>query len=202
MSTGRQRLLVGTKNRNKAAEIQRLLADLPVEVVDLSAFPDVPDAVEEGDTFEANAAHKALFFAQATGLMTVADDSGLEVDALGGGPGVYSARFAGENATDEDNNRLLLLKLEGLSAEDRTARFRCVIAFASPEKVLFTTEGTVEGHIIGRARGTYGFGYDPLFQPEGHDKTFGELGPPVKDGVSHRARALAEFKKRLREYLR
>ncbi|MHC4715181.1 MAG: non-canonical purine NTP pyrophosphatase, partial [Planctomycetota bacterium] len=130
------RLLVGSKNPHKTAEIRRLLADVPVEVADLSAFPDVPDAVEEGVTFTENAAHKARFFARHTGLLTVSDDSGLEVDALDGAPGVYSARFAGEAADYEANNRLLLEKLEGVPAEERTARFRCVIALASPEAVI------------------------------------------------------------------
>ncbi|MHC4714361.1 MAG: RdgB/HAM1 family non-canonical purine NTP pyrophosphatase, partial [Planctomycetota bacterium] len=163
--------------------------------------PDVPDAVEEGVTFTENAAHKAHFFARHTGLLTVSDDSGLEVDALEGAPGVYSARFAGEAADYEANNRLLLEKLEGVPAEERTARFHCVIALASPDEVILTTDGTVEGVITTGPRGDYGFGYDPVFVPEGHDATFGELGGEVKDAISHRARALAEFKERFRAYL-
>ena len=195
-------LLVGTKNAHKLAEIRRLIAGLGVEVVDLSQFPNVPDAVEDGATFEENGRAKALHFADATGLLTVSDDSGLEVDALGGAPGVYSARFAGENADDEANNRRLMEKLAGVPEGKRTARFRCVIALASPGEVILTTEGAVEGRITDKPRGDYGFGYDPFFAPQGYEETFGQLGSDVKDAISHRARALARFARRFEEYLR
>jgi len=194
-------LLVGSKNRAKASEIRRLLRDLPVQVLDLSAFAELPDVVEEGDTFQANAAAKAMSFARATGLTTLADDSGLEVDALGGRPGVYSARFAGPNADDEANNRLLLEMLARTPPVERTARFRCAIAVATSKVVLFACEGSVEGVITSQPRGPYGFGYDPLFfYPEFGD-TFGMVGPERKDTVSHRARALAQFKRQFSEYL-
>lgn len=194
-------LLVGTKNAHKLAEIRRLITGLGVEVVDLSQFPEVPDAVEDGATFEENARAKALHFADATGLLTVSDDSGLEVDALGGAPGVYSARFAGEDADDDANNRRLLEKLAGVPEGKRTARFRCVIALASPGEVVLTTAGAVEGRITEKPRGDYGFGYDPLFAPQGYEETFAELGRDVKDTISHRARALAAFRKRFADWL-
>lgn len=193
-------LLVGSKNPHKVLEIRRMLAGVPVEVTDLSAF-DVPDIKEDGDTFEANAVLKASVFAKETGLLTVSDDSGLEVDALGGAPGVYSARFAGEPGDDEANNALVLERLAGVPDEKRTARFRCVIALASPAGLLFTTEGHVEGKIAHGEHGDYGFGYDPLFIPEGYNNTFGELGRQVKDSISHRARALAAFMERFGEYI-
>jgi len=195
------RLLVGSKNPDKALEIRRFLAGLPVRVTDLSAF-DVPDVAEDGDTFEANAALKARGFAAETGLLTVADDSGLEIDALGGAPGIYSARFAGEPPDDEANNALVLERLAGVPDDERTARFRCVIALASPEGLIFTTEGHVEGRIAHEEQGDYGFGYDPLFIPVGYERTFGELGRQIKDSISHRARALAAFKEKFTEYMR
>lgn len=201
MTAHRRKLLVGTKNRDKIVEIRRILADLPVEVVDLSAFEEVPDAVEEGETFEENACSKALFFARQTGLLTISDDSGLEVDALDGRPGVYSARYAGEDVTYGDNNRLLLEELEGVPTEKRTARFRCVIALSTPKGVVFACEGTVEGVIAEAPRGTHGFGYDPVFGPLGRRETFGELDGATKDGISHRARALGEFKRLFASYL-
>jgi XTP/dITP diphosphohydrolase len=194
-------LLVGSKNRKKAAEIRRLLLRLPVEVLDLSAFHDLPDVTEEGDTFQANAITKALCFARMTGLPTIADDSGIEVDALGGRPGIYSARFAGPHATDELNNQLLLELLASASPLERTARYRVAIAFATPEAVVFTCEGSVEGVILDRLRGSNGFGYDPLFFVPELGGTFGELAPEVKDTVSHRARALSEFKRQFAEFL-
>jgi len=194
-------LLVGSKNPDKVLEIRRFLAGLPVRVTDLSAF-DVPDVAEDGDTFEANAAAKARGFAAETGLLTVADDSGLEIDALGGAPGVYSARFAGEPPDDEANNALVLERLAGVPDDKRTARFRCVIALASPEGLIFTTEGRVEGRIAREERGDYGFGYDPLFIPVGYERTFGELGREIKDSISHRARALAAFREKFTEYMR
>ena len=194
-------LLVGSKNPDKVLEIRRFLAGLPVRVTDLSAF-DVPDVAEDGDTFEANAALKARGFAAETGLLTVADDSGLEIDALGGAPGIYSARFAGEPPDDEANNALVLERLAGVPDDERTARFRCVIALASPEGLIFTTEGHVEGRIAREERGDYGFGYDPLFIPVGYERTFGELGREIKDSISHRAHALAAFREKFTEYMR
>ncbi len=201
MTPGPFELLVGTKNRKKAAEIRRLLTGLSVTVLDLSGFDELPDVAEEGLTFEENAVAKAAGFARMTGLATIADDSGLEVDALGGRPGVYSARFAGENADDEANNRLLLKMLANTPAVERTARFRCVIALATPEESVFTCEGSVEGVITTEPRGTGGFGYDPLFYLAQCSATFGELPGEVKDRFSHRARALGRFKRLFAEFL-
>jgi len=162
-------LLVGSKNPDKVLEIRRFLAGLPVRVTDLSAF-DVPDVAEDGDTFEANAAAKARGFAAETGLLTVADDSGLEIDALGGAPGVYSARFAGEPPDDEANNALVLERLAGVPDDKRTARFRCVIALASPEGLIFTTEGRarrLRAHLRGTRARDKGLDLPPRPRPCG-----------------------------------
>jgi XTP/dITP diphosphohydrolase len=194
-------LLVGSKNRAKVSEIRRLLIALPVQVLDLSAFSELPDVPEDGDTFDANARAKALAFARMTGLTTIADDSGLEVDALGGRPGIYSARFAGPRADDEANNRRLLEMLANTPPVERTARYRCVIAVATPENVLFACEGSVEGVIAKQPRGTNGFGYDPLFYYGDFGDTFGMVTPEMKDSVSHRARALASLRRLLADYL-
>jgi XTP/dITP diphosphohydrolase len=194
-------LLVGTKNRHKASEIRRLLLGFSVQVLDLSAFQELPDVAEVGETFQQNAIAKAAGFARMTGLPTIADDSGIEVDALGGRPGVYSARFAGPQADDDANNRLLLQMLADKPPYERTARFRCVIAFATPDKLEFTCEGSVEGVIAPELRGTHGFGYDPLFFVPLYGGTFGQLGPEIKDLISHRSRALARFKLLFAEYL-
>ena len=194
-------LLVGTRNRHKAAEIRRLIFDLSVEVLDLSAFQELPDVAEEGETFEENAVAKAAAFARMTGLATIADDSGLEVDALGGRPGIYSARFAGPSATDDANNNLLLEMLKSTQAYERTARYRCAIAFATPEQSVFCCEGSVEGVIADGLYGTNGFGYDPLFFVPEYGATFGVLASEIKDRISHRSRALTQFRRLLADYL-
>jgi XTP/dITP diphosphohydrolase len=144
--------------------------------------------VEDGDTFEANAVKKAVEIARATGCWALADDSGLEVDALGGAPGVYSARYAGEPCSNEANNEKLLRELAG--RENRAARFRCVIALSDPEGNARTVDGDCRGSIAHRERGTGGFGYDPLFVPDGYNETYAELSPEVKHSISHRGRAL------------
>ena len=187
------RLLVATRNAHKTAEIAAMLAGI-FEVADLRGRPDAPEVEETGATFGENAALKAEAISAFTGGWALADDSGLEVDALGGAPGVRSARFAGENATDADNNRLLLEKLSALPAAPRTARFRCVLALARAGALVAIFDGAVEGRVIESPRGPGGFGYDPLFIPDGHDATFGELPAEVKNGISHRSRALAKFR--------
>lgn len=201
-----RRLLVATGNRGKLAELRRLFAELPVEVIGLDAVGPVPQVVEDGDTFEANAAKKARQTAEVTGMMTLADDSGLEVDALGGAPGVRSARFAGEDATDEANNRLLLARLEGRPPEERTARFRCVLALADPGgpfgDAVHLENGVCEGRVLEAPRGEGGFGYDPLFVAEGEERTMAELPPETKNRLSHRGRASARMRTFLAEYLR
>lgn len=185
------RLVVATRNPGKVREIQAILADLPLEILSLADFPDLPDVAETGDTFEENAALKARAICQATGLLTLADDSGLEVDALGGAPGVYSSRFAGPTATDADRNTILLQKLRGVPPPQRTARFVAAVAIASPEGWVHTTRATCEGQIALAPRGQHGFGYDPVFLLPDRGVTMAELPPEEKNQISHRARALA-----------
>jgi len=195
------RLLVATNNPGKLVEYRELLGDLCVELVYL---PDVGlgDAVEEtGTTFEENAVLKARTYAAASGLLTLADDSGLEVDALGGEPGVRSARYAGPNATDAARYRLLLERLADVPWERRGARFRCVVAIATPKGAVATVEGECQGIIGFEPRGIHGFGYDPVFYlPEFH-LTMAELPPHVKNQISHRARATVRAREVLREML-
>ena len=182
------KLVIATRNRHKLDEIRAILHQPSLEIVSAFDFPDIPDVVEDGATFEANAVKKAVTLATATGCWALADDSGLEVDALSGEPGVYSARYAGEPVSYKANNEKLLANLETVG--DRTARFRCVIALSSPSGAARTVEGSVEGTIGFEERGTGGFGYDPVFIPEGHTLTFAELEPEAKHAISHRGRAL------------
>ncbi len=182
-------LVLATRNAHKVREIGQVLGDGAV-LRSLADFPDVGRIPEEGETFAANAAQKALFVARALGLPVMADDSGLEVDAMDGAPGVRSARFAGEGATDDANNTKLLGLLEGVPVERRTGRFRCAIAVAWPDGTVRTAEGACEGRILEGPRGEGGFGYDPLFVPEGCDRTFAELQEEDKNRISHRGRAL------------
>jgi XTP/dITP diphosphohydrolase len=194
------KLLVATRNLGKLAEIAAALADLGLELVGLDSFPEVADVVEDRESFEQNALKKAREVAAATGRVSLADDSGLEVEALGGAPGVRSARFAGPGATDAANNQRLLAELAAVAGEERGAAFRCVLAICRPDGLCRTCQGELRGHISREPRGTYGFGYDPLFVPEGYSQTISELGPEVKARVSHRARALAELRKVLPEF--
>lgn len=186
-------LLVATRNAHKTAEIASMLAGV-LEVADLHSLPDAPEVEETGSTFAGNAALKATAISLFTGGWALADDSGIEVDALDGAPGVHSARFAGDSATDADNNRLLLARLAALPDAPRTARFRCVLALANNGALIATFDGTVEGRVIEALRGPGGFGYDPLFIPDGHDTTFGELSAGIKNAISHRSRALAKLR--------
>ena len=187
------RLLVSTRNAHKLVEIRQILG-APFEVVDLSCAPAVGEVEETGATFEENATLKALAASAHFGGWVVADDSGLEVDALGGAPGIISARFSGLGATDASNRAFLLEKLHGVRGKDRSARFRCVIVLARAGAKLAMFEGSVEGVVINREKGAGGFGYDPLFVPEGFCETFAELGAEVKNTLSHRSRALAGLK--------
>ena len=190
---------MATNNAGKVRELSRLLTGLPLRLRLLSEFPGVPEAEETGTTFAENAALKALHYSSRTGLLTLSDDSGLSVDALGGAPGVYSARYAGRDATYAERMARLLGELEAAGGDERRARFVCVIAVADPSAgTLETFEGTCEGRIADAPRGTGGFGYDPLFIPDGHDQTFGELPEHVKHSLSHRARALAPAARHLR----
>jgi XTP/dITP diphosphohydrolase len=187
-----ERIVVASANPKKAAELAALLADLPVEVVPRP--PEVPEVVEDGDTFEANARLKAVALAAATGEVALADDSGLEVDALAGAPGVHSARYAGVSATDADNVALLLSELARSGMVDpgqRVARFRCVLVLRWPDGTEMVTDGAVEGHLSDAPAGDQGFGYDPVFVPvEGDGRTFAQMTGAEKQAISHRGRAL------------
>jgi XTP/dITP diphosphohydrolase len=188
-------LLLGTRNPGKVIEIKSILADSGWSFTSLQDFPDVGEAEENFSTFAENAIAKAQFYASATGLCALADDSGLEVAALGGAPGVLSARYAGENATDADRRALLLSELTKISAPDRRPRFVAVVAIAHPNgEVLNVSEGICEGTITHAPRGTNGFGYDPLFIPDSYSQTFAELPNTIKNLISHRARALFNTK--------
>jgi XTP/dITP diphosphohydrolase len=184
-------LLIATGNKGKVAELRLLLAGLPLRLSDLAEFPRASEVEETGQTFADNAALKAQGYARQTGLWTLADDSGLEVEALGGAPGVYSARYGGEGLTDADRVTRLLAELDRVGAKDRRARFVCVIAIADPlGRVRNLSNGTCEGRIVRAPRGAHGFGYDPVFLPDGFGQTFGELPSEIKQDISHRARAL------------
>jgi XTP/dITP diphosphohydrolase len=183
------KLLIATGNRHKFQEISAILKSPHLALVGLRDLGEVPDVVEDGLTFEANAIKKAVTLARFSGLWTLADDSGLEVDALGGEPGVWSARYAGEPSNDAANNAKLLKKLENVPG--RTARFRCAMALSDPRGEARTVSGACEGTLLGGLKGQGGFGYDPLFVPAGYALTFAELPAEVKNLISHRARALA-----------
>ena len=193
-------LVVATRNRHKTREIQRILGP-EFKVRDLGAHPEVSEIRESGTSFEENAKLKALTASRQLPALVIADDSGLEVDALGGAPGIYSTRYAGANATDTDKINKLLRELARVSATEdgRRARFRCVVALARNGNLLGTFEGIVEGNIADQARGDSGFGYDPIFVPEGLKQTFGELPAKVKNTISHRAKAIRTLADRLRQ---
>lgn len=186
----KQRLLLATRNANKTREVREILGDA-WEVEDLTARPDVPDVEETGETFEENARLKAMAGAAHYDGWVLADDSGLEVDALGGAPGVRSARFAGDDADMAANRALLLEKLREVRGKERSGRFHCVLALAKGGEVVRVFHGKIEGVITPVERGSGGFGYDPLFVPEGSCRTFAEMAGAQKHALSHRGRALA-----------
>lgn len=191
-----QPLLIATRNAHKTDEIRQMLgAGYAVE--DLNARADWPEIAETADTFLGNASLKALGISAIYDGLVLSDDSGLEVDALDGAPGVFSARFAGEKATDAENRALLLEKMSGVAV--RSARFRCVMVLARGDAVLGSFSGAVEGHILQEERGGHGFGYDSLFVPEGFHQTFAQLPAATKNQLSHRARALEQVLAFLRE---
>ncbi len=203
----RRTVVVATGNKGKLHELRQLFADLPIDLVAVAdALPTRVEVVEDGATFEENALKKARAVSAATALAALADDSGLEVDALGGAPGVYSARYAGEGATDAENNRKLLGALDAIESRGpRTARFRCVLTLVDPhgEGVPLVASGACEGRIAAAARGHGGFGYDPIFvvaELPG-DRTMAELGDDEKNALSHRARAAAALRPALRAWL-
>ncbi len=187
-----RKLLIATRNKKKKAELQTITRSWDVQVLTLDDIPALPVIEEDGATFADNAIKKACTIAQLSGFTTLADDSGLEVDALGGAPGIYSARWAGSKASDDENNRKLLAAMKNVAEPERTARFTCVIAVASPGGQVETAEGICEGKIGLALQGNGGFGYDPLFTPDGFDKTFAELSDTEKNLLSHRGRALGK----------
>jgi XTP/dITP diphosphohydrolase len=192
-------LVLATRNRHKGEELAALLGDLGIRIHTLDEFPDAPDVVEDGDTCEANAVKKARVIAEFTGLPAVADDTGLEVDALGGRPGIYAARYAGEGATYEDNCRKLLQELMGVPREQRTARFLTVAAIALPSDGVRVVQGMLDGMIAEEASGTRGFGYDPVFLIPELGQTLAQLSAGQKNTISHRAKAFTLAKDLLRE---
>jgi len=192
-----RRIVAGTFNRGKLREIRAILADVPVELIALGEFPGAPEILEDGETFDANAIKKACDLADALGEWVIADDSGLEVDALSGQPGIYSARYAGPEKNDAANVRKLLAELNGVPSERRTAAFRCACALARPGELLCTAEGRLEGKIIFEPRGENGFGYDPIFRPRDEERTVAEMIAQEKNGISHRGLALRAIKPKL-----
>jgi len=202
MSDKINRLLIATGNKGKLKEVESFLRNHSLKLLTLSDFAPLHEPEETGETFSDNAILKAVYYSISTNTWTIADDSGLEVDALGGRPGVYSARYAGEGATDADKIIKLLSELKKVSNEKRMARFVSSVAFCSPDGELITvTTGKCEGQIAFEPKGTNGFGYDPVFIPAGYDKTFGELSNDIKGAISHRANALKKFSLFLKDFL-
>src|SRR5882724_5111695 len=193
-------LLLATRNAHKMREFRELLGP-GFDVIDLSSFPEITIPEETGRTFEENATLKAIAASKQLPSLVITDDSGLEVEALGGAPGIFSARYAGENAGDVSNIDKLLreLRKRNVATEKRSARFRCAIALAQDGKLLGVFEGFVEGKIVEPPRGSGGFGYDPIFEPNGFDQTFAEITPESKNKISHRGQAIAALRKALRE---
>jgi XTP/dITP diphosphohydrolase len=181
-------LVLGTGNPGKVTELRSLLADLSIALIPAHDLDNAPEVVEDADTLDGNAQKKARAFFEHTGHPALADDTGLEVEALDGGPGVHTARFAGPNATPEDNKQKLLEVMDGV--DGRRARFRTVVALVVDDETVHTFEGICEGTITRESRGDGGFGYDPLFLPDGHDQTFAEMPPEAKNDISHRKKAL------------
>lgn len=198
MTDARKRIVIATHNAHKTEEFRALLGP-GWRVADLTSYPELPVPEENGATFEENAAIKARSAAERLGaeVLVVADDSGLEVDALEGRPGIYSARYAGPGAGDAGNRGKVVEEMRGVPESSRSARFRCVLVLARGGEVLATCAGAVEGRLTNEAAGGGGFGYDPIFVPQGYDRTFGELSPEVKNSLSHRARALMALRERL-----
>lgn len=184
------RILLASRNRQKLKELATCLQGLELDLITLDEVGDAPPVEEDGTTFQDNAVKKATEVARATGMLTVADDSGLVVDALGGAPGVRSSRYAHETATDRENNDKLLREMADVPEELRSARFVCAAAVADPDGLVGVVEGSCEGSIAFEERGEHGFGYDPLFTKAGYNKTFAELSPDIKNRISHRFLAL------------
>ena len=195
-----KKIVLATKNKDKVKEIKAVFSELPAEILSLADFENLPDAVEDGKTFEENATIKAKFFAEKLNLACLADDSGLEVDVLGGLPGIFSARFSGYHADDETNNQKLLSELEKVGVETSKADYRCVLSFIDADGTEIQTSGKIDGVIKKISRGEGGFGYDPYFYIE-EDKTMAELTPAEKNSISHRGEALRKMFPKLKERL-
>ena len=191
-------LIVASRNKGKIGEIKELLVDLPFKVTSLLDYPQIPEIIEDGKTYCANALKKAREVALATGKVAMSDDSGIEVKALDNAPGIYSARFAGEGASEKARNKKLFAMLKGVPMHKRQARYRCVIALVNGKgQELGVVQGTCSGYVTTRNIGTNGFGFDPLFLLKRYNKTFGQLPATLKAKISHRARALKKFRKLL-----
>lgn len=197
-------IVLATRNKKKLEEIKRIVAGLPITVLSLDYFPDCPDVVEDQDSFEGNARKKATEVCKCTNKPALADDSGLAVDALNGAPGIYSARYAGGagEVSDAKNNEKLLAELANVPDEKRGARFVCCIALAFPDGTVNVFFGNAPGRINREPRGTGGFGYNPIFIPEGHTRTFAEMSDQEKDSLSHRGKALAKLREFIQNYRR
>lgn len=197
-----QELIIATKNKGKLREIRELLKDFPLKVTSLEDYPDAPEIEEDGKTFAQNAIKKAVTIAMYTGKLTLGEDSGLEVKALGNRPGIYSARFSGPNATDHKNNLKLLRSLKNVSLKKRNARYRCFAALVDTKGIIDVVGGSCAGFITTKHLGKNGFGYDPLFLVAKYQKTFGELDPSIKAKISHRAKAFKKVRETLKKYLK
>ncbi|HOX54009.1 MAG: XTP/dITP diphosphatase [Candidatus Omnitrophica bacterium] len=195
-------LVVATKNKKKLKEIEELLADFNLKILSLADFPRAPKIIEDGKTFDQNAIKKAATIAMYTGKLTMGEDSGLEVKALKNKPGVYSSRYSGEGATDKKNNLKLLRDLKNIPLKKRNARYRCSIAIADKHKLIAVVNGSCNGLIGFRSKGSAGFGYDPLFIIPKYSKTFAELGEKIKHTMSHRAKAIKKAKRVMARVLR
>ncbi|TCK04695.1 XTP/dITP diphosphatase [Phorcysia thermohydrogeniphila] len=193
------RIIFATKNRGKVREVKEKLKRFGIDVVPIDEVKNVPSPEETGETFLENAYQKAIYYARALGEPVIAEDSGLEVEALGGRPGVYSSRFAGENATDEENNRKLIEELKKRGLEESPARYVSFVVVAFPEGMGLWSEGEVKGKVITEPRGSGGFGYDPLFIPEGYERTMAELSLEEKNRISHRGKAFGKLVKLIEE---
>jgi len=198
MTDRKMKILLATHNKNKIVEITKALEGCGFEILSLNDKPDLPDVIEDGDTLEHNSLKKAMEIYEHSGIMTLADDTGLEVEYLKGEPGVYSARWAGEGCTYDDNNRKMLKELDGVPEEKRNAEFRCVITLYG-SGVLKTADGVLKGKIIKEPKGVKGFGYDPIFMPDGYDITLAEMPLEAKNLIRHRGQAVAKMAEIIKE---
>ncbi len=194
-------IVLATKNKNKIKEVKRIIRDKSISMLTIDDFPGCPEVEEDGTTFEANAVKKALAVAHYTEKPSLADDSGLEVYALNGAPGTFSSRYAGKEADDRRNIQKLLYEMLLVDEEKRGARFTCCVALAFPDGIVKTFFGYIEGRIGKEPKGVKGFGYDPVFYPEGESRSFAEMSGEEKDALSHRGKALKELEKYLRELI-